>query len=616
MVSTAPLPIPTSSAPISDGLGSGPHTFLFVIQLGSSSIFPVPDDGEVEIGSAKAATLRIGDPGVAPYHARLSSVSGEVTLVPVDGAGPTLVNSDHLERARALVAGDAIVIGETTLVLHRGGKRATRIVLDRDALRHRLREETERSLRYGRPLAVICIDLGETRSLTRPEIVRAVDRELRLTDVVGWDGASDLFAVLPETGDSACTPCSRLLAALSTFAPSARAGVVTCPADACDADTLIAGARHAAASAKPGETARVSDATHRFDLSGHSVVVVDPVMIRLFSLVERLARSDLPVLITGESGVGKESVASALHVWSGRSSKRFVSINCAAIPETLFESELFGHEKGSFSGAASAKAGLFEAADGGTLFLDEVGECPAAQQTKLLRVLETQRLMRLGAVSDHAVDVRVVAATNRSLEGEVASGRFRKDLYYRLSAATVFVPPLRQRALDLHVLARAFLERACTRMGRPTPQLSPSAMVRLARHSWPGNLRELKNTLEYVAATSDGPRVEASDLPTQQLGTLPSWLAAASGVRTESPSTPATPAPTPSPPSQGQFRNLYEEIRELERVRMVEALTATEGARAQAAELIGMPLRTFVTKLKEHAIHVPPKRGDRGPKRR
>ena len=478
--------------------------------------------------------------------------------------------------------------------------RPTSTLLGWDDVLQRLAEETARALRHARPLAVVAIDLGGAEPFDRVQLAVALRGALRLGDVVGWDGAAAILAILPETGDTATIPANRLLRALTPIAPAARAGFANCPRDALDAGALHAGAESAAACARPGAVARVEDAVSRFDLAGVSIVVADPAMKRLYALIERLARSDLPVLIVGGSGAGKELVASALHAWSPRREARMIAINCAAIPEALLESELFGHERGAFSGAVAAKVGLLEAADGGTIFLDEIGECPPAQQAKLLRVLETKRLTRLGAVTERAVDVRVVAATNRSLEDDVESGRFRRDLFFRLRAAAVVVPPLRDRPLDVPVLARAFLAAACARLDRSTPTISPATMHRLALHPWPGNLRELKNTAEYLAATLEGGAVEPRHLPEEIARSAPPW--ATTGKR-------ADPA---SPP---RFRNLYEEIDELTRTRMLEALAASQGARARAAELIGMPLRTFVTKQKEHRIQMPIVRADRRSKR-
>src|SRR5262249_36621956 len=294
--------------------------------------------------------------------------------------------------------------------------------------------------------------------------------------------------------------------------------------------------------------------------------------------IQRLAQSELPILILGETGSGKENAAWAVHFWSPRAKGPFVVINCAAIPETLVESELFGHEKGAFSGATATKPGKLEAASGGTVFLDEIGELPLAVQAKLLRSLENKRITRLGDVREREVDVRFVAATNRNLEQEAKVGKFRQDLFFRLGAATVVLPPLRDRPREIPLLASTFLAQACQRAGRDPMALSPAAMQRLAGYNWPGNVRELRNRMEDVAAAVQDETVEQWDLPGQ--------LGGGDGEAGPPQNDPAAERPA-------SFKPIADEVRDLERRRMTEALEAAGGVQRRAAELIGMPLRTF-----------------------
>jgi DNA-binding NtrC family response regulator len=455
--------------------------------------------------------------------------------------------------------------------------------------------ETERALRYARPLAIVAVDLGESPA-DASAVAAKVKGALRLVDVAGWDGPAALVAILPETGHCADVPVRRLLAALAPLAPHARAGLALCPADGCSAEALLDAARTAVCSALGREVAWHKQTSLPVRIGERQVVVADPSMKRLFSLVERLAKSDLPVLVAGETGAGKEIVALALHAWSPRSDHRIVSINCAAIADSLFESELMGHERGAFSGALAAKMGLLESAHAGTVFLDEVGDLPAAAQAKLLRVLETRTVVRVGSTVERPADVRIVAASNRSLKTDVASGRFRQDLYFRLSAATVLVPPLRSRPLDVEPLAQAFLREARERLRRAPIGLSDPVLARLTAYCWPGNVRELRHVMDYLAATVSGDVALLDHLPAP-IGDVdePTWSAPG----------PVHPAAATPP---GTFRNLYDEIRDLERTRITQALEAAGGVRTRAAALIGVPLRTFVTKLKEHGIGVAPPR--------
>ncbi len=236
-------------------------------------------------------------------------------------------------------------------------------------------------------------------------------------------------------------------------------------------------------------------------------------MREVFRTLERVAPTPVTVLIAGESGTGKELAARAIHDLSPRSGGPFVAVNCAALPDTLIESELFGHERGAFTDARERRIGRFEAASGGTLFLDEVGELPAPVQAKLLRALQERVIERLGGTSPIPVDVRVVAATHRDLPAEVAAGRFREDLYYRIHVFRIDLPPLRERREDIRLLARHFLARAREQMGRGPTEFTPEALAALERHPWPGNVRELANAIEAGMVMAEGERFRAEDLP-------------------------------------------------------------------------------------------------------
>ncbi|HYQ82005.1 MAG TPA: sigma 54-interacting transcriptional regulator, partial [Anaeromyxobacteraceae bacterium] len=302
------------------------------------------------------------------------------------------------------------------------------------------------------------------------------------------------------------------------------------------------------------------------------LVVRSEAMRRVLDLAQRVARVESTALITGESGVGKERVARLIHDESPRAARPFVAVNCGAVTETLLESELFGHARGAFTGADHERPGLFEAASGGTLFLDEVGEVSPGMQVKLLRALQEKEVRRVGENRSRPVDVRVVAATNRNLAEEVAAGRFRQDLYYRLRVIELRVPPLRDRPEDVLPLARVFLAETARRMGRKDTGFTPRAADQLLRYPWPGNVREVQNAIEHAVALSAGTRVEVEDLPEELRA--------------------AMPRPRPA----GRTRPLEE----IEREYILAAVEGAGGNRTRAAAELGIGLATLKRKLKRY----------------
>jgi two-component system response regulator HydG len=326
------------------------------------------------------------------------------------------------------------------------------------------------------------------------------------------------------------------------------------------------------------------DLAQRLEFCG--MVGRGPAMQEVFGLIRRLAPHVRTALITGDTGTGKELVARALHKLGPRAAKRFVTVNCSAVVETLFESELFGHVRGAFTGATDHKAGLFETADGGTLFLDEVGELPPAVQAKLLRVLEEGEVQRVGSLEPRKIDVRLIAATNRDLLAEVAAGRFRSDLYYRLNIVEVKLPPLRERREDIPYLTATFVRSFSQRFSKPLVGLTPGAERILADGSWDGNVRQLRNVIERACILSEGDFVTESDLAGSMIEARPAAAAAA-------PSAGATAARADGTAP----------LVEVEREHIVRTLQQVRGNKAVAARLLGISRRAFYRQLERHGLH-------------
>ena len=327
---------------------------------------------------------------------------------------------------------------------------------------------------------------------------------------------------------------------------------------------------------------------HRPPPLAGGVILQDPNMQVLYAQADRAAAALISVLVLGETGVGKEVLARTIHGRSRRAEGPFLGVNCASFGESLLEAELFGYDKGAFTGAVQARPGLFEAANGGTLFLDEVGELPPATQVKLLRVLEERAVLRVGGRTPRPIDVRFIAATNRDLEAEVAAGRFREDLFYRLNGISLTIPALRDRPGEIEPLARSFVSMACEQLERSLLSLAEDTLHLLRTHTWPGNVRELKNVIERAVVLCTANTILPEHLP------LSVTRAQASATHT------ALVEVDP--------RRFHAQLESLGRARIVEALDRCSGNQTRAARLLGMSRRTLVSRLAELDLPRPRKR--------
>jgi transcriptional regulator with GAF, ATPase, and Fis domain len=552
-------------------------------------VHPLPRRGEVSIGRSANCDVCVDQLSVSRLHAvlRLSplAITDKNSSNGTRVAGRSVPPGEWVE----LGVGDLIEIGSVSLLV-RPAVQAARPhrVWPHGYFEGRVEEECARSARAGRPFGLLRIDLDQPPAR---EVIDAVfAAALRSPDVLAVY-ADDAYEVLllDVEPEQAAAASARLEQRLIAAGARVRLGLACFPRDAASPEELIAEA-----------CARVrGERQTAHPLGGKRL---SPPMQALDALIQQVAPSLLSVLILGETGVGKEVCAERIHTLSPRKERTFLRLNCAALSESLLESELFGHEKGAFTGAHQAKPGLLESADGGTVFLDEVGDLPPSIQVKLLRVLDEKKTLRVGGLSPRSIDVRFVAATNRDLEADIGAGRFRQDLYYRLAGVTLFIPPLRERASEIAGLAEEFAARMTRQLGRARPPaLTPAATQALERYHWPGNIRELRNVVERaVLLCGEGP-LDERHLPVEKL----------QAALIERPQ-PATPERQPAEefaasPHTVRIPKLTDEVRALEKQRILDALAECGGNQTKAAELLGVARGTLVKRLEEYGVARPRK---------
>jgi DNA-binding NtrC family response regulator len=497
------------------------------------------DGGPIVLGRGHEADIDLDEPEASSRHAVIHGGSPP-TLEDLGSANGTIIAGRRLQPGEVveLAEGDAVQIGGATLIVQRVGRLDIR-VLSHDEFLRRARDACD----AGPPLTIARIAIREAGDELLAQL-------LRPGDLVGTAASGEYELLLAEPADIARVVVRRTVTQLERAGLAVRTGIASFPRDGRDPEALLMAA---------GAELRGDDSGR----GGEPLIVREGVMREVYPELERVARSQLTVVITGETGVGKEIMAELVHRHSPRADAPFLCLNCAAFPEQLLESELFGHDRD----ASHTKPGVFEVAHGGTVFLDEIGEMPLALQARLLRVLESRQVVRVGALAPIAIDVRFVAATNRDLEADVRDGRFREDLYYRLNAYAMRVPPLRERREEIPHFARTFRDAACVVLGRkPVPAWSPEAMAALAAHDWPGNLRELRNVIERACVVCTQDVIGIADLPE-----------AVTRV---------------TAPIAG------DELRE----RIEDALARTGGNQTKAAKLLGIARNTLTARMKAFGI--------------
>ena len=594
----------------------GERTLLIGVD-GALTTHPLPDAGSFSIGRDPTSTFVVNHASVSRRHALLH-LGTDVHVEDVGSANGVRLQGEPIPTGErvAVRLGEVIELGEVIVIVRPSRVGATprvRRVWPHSYFEGRVEEQCARAERSGEEFAVLRVNLQAATGTGVPQesVDEAFASALRASDMLALYAPDEYEVLLVDTSATDAEMVSeRLRLHLERSEVRAHMGMALYPRDGSTPEALVARACDAVRGVEPvGATEVVPVATSN-------------AMRDLQHLTEQVAQSDLSVLIMGETGAGKEVLAETVHRLSPRAKGPFVRLHCAALSEQLLESELFGHEKGAFTGAHQTKRGLLESADQGTVLLDEIGELPLTMQVKLLRVLEDRKVQRVGALTARPVDVRFIAATNRDLEAEVAKGRFRLDLFFRLNGVTLFVPPLRSRPEEIESLARTFVSQAAQRMGRAdAPALSPEALDRLKAYSWPGNVRELRNAIERAVLLCVRGPIRVEHLPTEKMGATrapisppgpaeaAASLAAGGSTDFDAPTLPAIRASADSRPADS-IRALDLQRVALERQHILETLDACAGNQTRAAKMLGISRGTLLARLDAFGIPRPRKARD------
>lgn len=571
-----------------------------VLRLGDLEAIAIGRDASCDI-------VLDGDSEISRLHCRLIRQGQHWFVKDNHSTNSTRVNGETITLKR-LEPGDAISVGGAILefdvptTLARGHGRALRTHF---FFEERFQEEIDRSHRFGRPFALLMIKprASETTGKAIDALGLALVGLLRTIDILALYAADEFEVLLPETSKNDAFLLAERMRDLAATLPEPQElaiGLCGFPEDAHSKDLLVEKARKALRLALQ-QKAPVTDAEHSGQVrhlatsTSHATAVIfkDPAMLALLDVAARAAKAEIAVLITGETGVGKEVLAQTIHRQSLRADKPLICINCAALPDALLESELFGHERGAFTGAEKQKQGLFEAAHGGTLFMDEVGDIPPATQVKVLRALQEKKVRRLGSTKEIVVDVRIIAATNKSLEVEVAAGRFRSDLYFRLQGLSLFIPALRDRPCEILPFAEAFLDHFRRQYPKHISFISEEAREALTSYPWPGNIRELRNCIERAVVLADGDTIKKEHLSLRR-GVLPAERHTAPTAKSI--------LSFQGDPMSASNNDINEAVEKYEAHLIKQALDTCDGNQTKAALQLNLPRRTLVSKIKKYGL--------------
>ncbi len=668
---TSPLPVSVVEL-MRKSLDPKPRIALIVYHADGAEMVMLLPDLPVTVGREAPSDVRIADPTLSREHARFTLTDGRIVVADLDSTNGTSIAGKRVEEAE-IKLGDEVLLGSLLASVQALGPQENNLGLESDErFRMRLDEEVVRAHYCRSRFAVLMVRaitappadrdprvtlpnarnpalaLPEAGTVAYPDThvgrwLPAVRAALRPVDRVALYSRDALQIVMPDAPDDVALDVARAITkGRRDGEPLLFVGMAMYPEAATEAEKLIELARGALGMTTTAEPVQVAKAA--LWLAGDAparrpsvapgpeddeAIVAGPVMRDLLETVRRLAASRIPVILQGETGVGKEVLARLIHESGPRKDRPMVCVNCGAIPPSLVESTLFGHERGAFTGATQQQKGVFEEADGGSVFLDEIGELPLAAQAALLRVLETKKITRVGSTREITTDVRIIAATHRDLEAMCLEGTFREDLYYRMNTMVLTIPPLRDRTDEIELLSLRFLRQANESSHGRVRAIDPRALARLKDYSWPGNVRELRNAIERAVVIARTETIQEHDLPARVRSAdgpasrrrppvaqfdpeeTTERLGAAESARRSSRSTPVydKPASRPSSPPvaviptpSDDFGDLKLKLQRYEAQLILDALRSTRWNQTEAARALGMPLRTLVHKIKAFDI--------------
>ena len=549
-------------------------------------VVPLAKGGAITIGRTDAADVVVSDDSLSRRHARLLWADEGVWLEDLGSTNGTYVGGRKVTRV-LISPGDEVALGSVIAALHLvDPSRPVQPIVPEEAFEQWLREALLRSRAQERPLSLLMVrELGQRQGHLGRWLPR-VRAQLRGHEHVGLYGPGWLVIGAEGVDYEAAERLAQAITAPRDGGAALGCAVACAPHAAAVFDELLGVVRELSDIASEAQPVRTARDERPADVTGAYVqapVIESPVMRDLYETVRRVASSNASVLICGETGVGKELVARAIHAGSARVGKPLLTINCGALPATLAESVLFGHERGSFTGADRRRVGAFEQATGGTVFLDEIAELPHSAQAALLRAIDTQRVMRVGSTQEIRVDVRLIAASNRDLEELAADGGFRPDLLFRLNTVTLRVPPLRERVEEIEPLAEHFLALAQRAGSARGLTFDSAALRKLRAYAWPGNVRELRNAVERAVILASGPAIGADDMRLQS----------------EASARRATPTLRVTMPADGKLKD---RVRAYEAELIIDALKQHGWNQTETARALNMPVRTLAHKIQLYGL--------------